>query len=495
MKNSIKSLKDEAKKEMAKRELERRHKKERDDLVDYIAYHFEENNLLYQRNWHHELIADKLNDVLEGKCTRLIINIPPGHMKTELITKCFPVWALGKNPKLDICATGYSTTLTQTYSGEARDYYLSDSFKNVFPRRPNIRSDQNTKEWWKNEEGGSYYATGTGGSITGKRFNIFIIDDPLKPDDADSDVKRVGINNWYDNTVLSRLYDPLKDAVIIIMQRTHENDLCGYLIERMKEGTGEDFEVISLPAFAEREDEYRKEGEALHKDRYPKEALDTLKKSLGKVNFSCQYQQNPIAKESQEFHEEWFRYYTEYPKSPHIFTTVDPAFSKSDKADYTAIVTVMFKGDSLYVLEVTNARIDPAEMEDKILYHARKWKPRKIGVEAVAAQSMIGFSLRNRLRKEGLLIDVEEIRQKGTKEEKIRRLIPLYRNGQIYHKAGVCDKLEEQLIKFPRGSHDDIPDALQMAYELYKLTPNTPSLENDFEIKYAHDGRPIIIKK
>ena len=238
----VQGTKEETKKaireELIKRELEQRHKDEQEDLVEFIKYFFkEEKGVEFDDNWHYQRIAKKLNEVLEGKCTRLIINIPPGSGKTELVTKCFPVWAMGKNPRLDICATGYSTQLTQTYSSEARDYYISDTFKAVFPRRPLLRGDQNTKEWWANEDGGSYFATGTGGSITGRRFNIIIIDDPIKPDEADSDVKRVGINNWFQNTIISRLYNPLKDAVILVMQRTHEDDLCGNQLARMEEGT------------------------------------------------------------------------------------------------------------------------------------------------------------------------------------------------------------------------------------------------------------------
>jgi len=146
----------------------------------------------------------------------------------------------------------------------------------------------------------------------------------------------------------------------------------------------------------------------------------------------------------------------------------------------------------MYILEITNDKLDPAEMEDRILYHIRKWKPEKVGIESFQAQSMIAFSLKNRLRNEGLWTSVEEITQKGDKETKIRRLVPLYRNGQIYHKAGVCDELEKQLIKFPRGSHDDMVDSTQMLYNMYELQPN---IKRPNKIRIEHDrfGRPKII--
>ena len=103
----------------------------------------------------------------------------------------------------------------------------------------------------RNEKGGQYLATGVGGSITGHRANIFIIDDPIKPDEADSsETMRVSVNRWYDNTVLSRLFNPNKDAVVIIMQRTHDDDLCGYLESKEVMGSGEKWEKIIIPALS-----------------------------------------------------------------------------------------------------------------------------------------------------------------------------------------------------------------------------------------------------
>lgn len=490
MKNS---LQQQAKHELILRELEHRHDPQRNSIISFIEFFFrEEKKKQFKVNWHHREIERKLLQVLDGTCTRLMILMPPGHGKTELITKCFPVWAMGKNPQLKICATGYSTALTQSFSGEARDYYISNSYKAVFPRRSQLRDDQNTKEFWENTEGGSYYATGSQGSITGRRFNIFINDDPLKPDEADSEVKRIGVNNWYANTVLSRLFDPLKDAVIIIMQRVHQNDLCGSLIQKMQDGTGEKWDILEFPAIAVKDDDFRKIGDALDPERFPLLSLETLRKSLGNVNFSCQYQQNPIAKESQEFHEEWFKYYDQMPSHGRIFTSVDPAFSKKNLADSTSIITGKFIDDVLYILEVTKGKFNPSELEDKIIYHCRKWLPEKIGVECVAAQTMIGFSLRNRLRKEGVLVAVEDIRQTGDKLTKIRRLLPLYRNGQIYHKVGVCDDLERELVQFPRGTHDDCADALQMLYNMYELQPNTNTQPTKINFSYDSYGRPQI---
>lgn len=468
-------------------------KPERDSLRAFMAYMFkEEKGKPFDDNWHYKEIEDALLDVFEGRCNRLIINIPPGHGKTELITKCFPVWMMGKRPDSKIIATGYSAQLTQQFGAEARDYYRSASFRRVFPRAPRISEDTDAKGHWKNTEGGSYYATGTGGSITGLRANIFLIDDPLKPDEANSDLKREAINSWYSNTVTSRLFNPLKDAVIIIMQRLHEADLCGYLMDRENRGLGEKWRKIILPAIAETDEPNRKKGEALFPQRFPIEALRTLEVSLHR-NFSSQYQQDPVDKLSQEFHEEWWKYYEVLPIGGRTFTAVDPAFSVKDSADESSVCTVRFYGDEAYICEITHGRFGPTELENEITRHALTWRPEKIGIEAVQAQVLISHSLKSQFASKGISSDIEEIRQGGAdKETRIRRLIPMYHRGQIWHLKGAewSKALESQLIKFPRAKHDDIPDSLQMVYDLYTLQPRVRSNFTPPKITYDSMGRP-----
>ena len=477
-------------KEKATREFERRYQEQRESLVSFIEFFFaEELNKPFQVNWHHNLIEEKLQAVLKGEVTRLIINIPPGSGKTELITKCFPVWALGNKPETQIIATGYSAQLTQRYGSEARDYYMSSSYKRVFPRRPDLREDQNTKGLWRNDKGGQYIATGTAGSITGNRANIFIIDDPIKPDDAMSDVKRTAVNNWYDNTVLSRLFNPNKDAVIIVMQRTHEDDLCGYLVDKMNESTGEDWDQIIVKAIAEEPSEYREYGESYHEERFPTSALRKIEANDAVV-FSTQYQQEPVNKESQEFHEEFFKYYDDVPNGLRKFTVVDPAFKQKEHNDETAIITGGFKDDELYILEITHGRYDASQLIQKVIFHAKKWRPEKVGVEGYAAQTVMGQWLKKTLKEEKVYIPVDEIIQKGSKEEKIRGLQGPIRHGKVFWRKEHTP-LELQLRKFPRGKHDDIIDAMQMLYHFYNVQPSTEDINFDIEFKYDHLGRPI----
>jgi len=485
-------------KEKAIRELEKRHKDKHESLMSFIAYFFkEELKKDFVLNWHYNIIANELEELRNGVTKKLIINVPPRTWKTELITKSFPIWLLWQQPNHKFIVSWYSSTLTQNFSSQARDYFQSNTFKKIFPRRSKIKEDQNTKELWELNAWGYYYAVWSGWSITWYGADTFIIDDPIKPDEAESDIIRTWINNWFWNTVISRLNNMAKWNIIIIMQRVHWDDLCGHLLEDMKKGTGYDWKLLSFPAIAEK-DEYfdikwniysRKEWETLDIERMPIEALKKIKETMWNVYFSTQYQQNPIDKDSQEFHEEWFKYY-ENIWGGRIFTAVDPAFTKKDSADDSAIITAMFLEDKMYILEYTIWKFDPGELIDKMIYHIQKWNPEKIGIESFNAQVTISFSLRNELEKKNIYCPIEEIRQQWDKEAKIRRLIPLYRNWLIFHKRDM-DFLENQLKQFPRWRHDDLIDAEQMLYDMYTLQPNTTQKFEIPKIKY-YNWKPYI---
>lgn len=495
-------------KEIATRQLEKRHKQESDSYIDFVKYWFKEGKKFdFDADDFHLLIATYLEKCYRGELNRLIINIPPRHWKTEMITKCFPAWVLWNRPNAKFIVTGYSSTLTQQFSLETRDIVQSSIYKNVFPRLQGIRDEQNTKEYWVLNEGGSYYATGTGGSITGKGSDFFLIDDPLKPDEAESDIIRTGINNWFENTVPSRLDNPKKGCIIIIMQRTHEDDLCGHLIEKMKNHTWDDWTVLSLPSIAEQDELItvddcvfkRKKGDVLHPKRFDAESIEKIRKNMNNSTFECQYQQNPISKESQEFHTEWFKYLdrNDIPTWGRVFTTVDPAWTKQSYSDYTSILTGKFIDDKLYILGYTAGKFDPAEAIDEIIKHIKLYNPEKIGVEAIQAKGVLSVPLKNTCQAMGMYVNIEEIAQKGDKESRIRKLIPLFRDGLVMFVRGIEDgqevSLEKQLLTFPRGKHDDVIDSLQMVYDLYTLQPNVQTRHRWIKVSYQN-WRPILSK-
>lgn len=482
----------QAMQELVRRKLEKETQTQRESLYEYLKYYREnEKRQKLDENRHIKLICDKLEKVYSWDIKRLIINVPPRSLKTETVSIAFPAWCLWLNPSIKFMDISYSASLAEKNSLWCRNMYVSDTFLKVFPRRSPISDSQNTKQHRETKDWWQMYSSGSSGTITGHWCDIMLIDDPLSPEDAKSDVIRTWVNNNYEETLKSRLNNRADGAIVVIMQRLHDDDLSWYLLEKKRLWVWDDWDELVIPAIAEVDDEYRKVGESFFEKRFPIELLHKMKTSTPVV-FSTQYQQNPVNKETQEFHEEWFRYYTkEQLPNWRIFTTCDPAFSKRDTADNTSIMTWLFDWMDMYILEYTVWKFNPAELIDKLIYHHTKWNPEKIGIEAFAAQQMIWFNLKAEMERRWLYVDIEEIRQTGDKELKLRKLIPLYRNWHIYHKP-MMDELEFELKRFPRGRHDDIIDSEQMLYSMYEVMPNAKKYK-DISIQYDNNGSPILV--
>ena len=483
-------------KELATRKLEAKFDIQRSSFYEYLLYYHEhELKKPLDKNRHIELICSKLEDVFYGRIQRLMINVPPRSLKTEIVAVAFPARCMWKQQTIKFMAVSYSATMAEWSSVKCRSMYTSDTYKKIFPRTADIRDDQNQKHHRVTKSGSQYYSAWADGTITGLWCDIMIVDDPIKPDDADSDVKRVWVNNNYHNTLESRFDDMTTGRVIIIMQRLHNDDLGWHLNEQEATGEWEKWERVVIKAIAD-EDEppYRKQWESFFPKRFPLWKL-YYKKSKKKETFAAQYQQQPTNKETQEFHEEWFKYYgTEDKPAPpwlRVFTTVDPAFKQGQENDESCVMTVWFKWDKAYILEYSNGRYTPDQLQAKILYHITKRRPEKIWIEAFQAQSMIANFLRNELTKRGMYANIEEIRQTWDKPSKIRRLVMPYKDWMIYHRYWM-ESLEKQLKEFPRGKHDDIIDALQMVYDLYTLQPNTETTPKvNIHIRYDASWQPL----
>ncbi len=271
----------------------------------------------------------------------------------------------------------------------------------------------------------------------------------------------------------------------------------------MKDGIGEEWTVLSLPAIAEKDEMFnidgkiygRKEGEPLDAVRFPVKSLEMLKKSYGIDNFECQYQQNPNSDLTREFHNQWFQYYKEIPSGWRTFMAVDPAFTKKKYSDYSCIMTIKVIDDRIYILDYIADKFDPSELIHAMVTQYKKWNPEKVGIEAVQAQTIIIPTFKNTLNKQGIYPFVEDIRNTDDKEGRIRGLIPHFRDMRMYIRTGIeqKDSLENQLLKFPRGAHDDIPDALAMGIKMIELQPNLNFDWMKIRVEYDKNGRPKII--
>jgi hypothetical protein len=272
-------------------------------LLFFTRYIYKEN---HRRNFivtpHLVKICNALEKVVNGKTKRLIINIPPRYGKTELAVKCFIAWSLAKNPSSKFIHLSYSDDLALDNSSQTKEYIESESFQKFWQME--LKKDAQGKKKWFNKDGGGVYATASGGAITGfgagvSESKVFagaiIIDDPLKPDDANSEARRNSVNERYNSTIRSRVNDR-ETPVIVIMQRLHEEDLSGFLLNG---GSGEDWEHLCLPALD-------KDNNPLWSDKHSFLELEQIRQA-NRYNFAGQYMQQPAPEEGGEWRKDWFK--------------------------------------------------------------------------------------------------------------------------------------------------------------------------------------------
>jgi len=238
----------------------------------------------YVRSWHVEAIAWKLEQVRRGEIRRLIVNMPPRSLKSIAASVAFPAFVLGRDPTRRIICVSYSGDLAKKHSNDFRAVLESPWYREAFPGA-RIGEMKNTETEIELIARGHRLATSVGGTLTGRGGGLIIIDDPLKPDDAMSEAKRSAVNQWYTNTLLSRLDDKRSGAIVVVMQRVHVDDLTGFLLAQSDE-----WEALSLPAIAYADETIptwgggayrRKAGEALSPDREPLPVLKSLKQQIG----------------------------------------------------------------------------------------------------------------------------------------------------------------------------------------------------------------------
>lgn len=277
-----------------------------ESLLAFTAYMFKhmEGRKLTIKPFHKKIVA-KLEKCARGEITRLIISIPPRHGKTFFM-KCYAAWCLANNSRASFMNLSYSGELVFKSSKETKSIITHAAFQRFWPMK--LRTDTSGAIEWRNMDGGGMYSAPTGGSVTGHGAGIspdssghspthqgaIFLDDPLKPLDARSEVMRTGINERYNNTIKSRVNSP-STPIIIIMQRIHEDDVAGFLING---GSGEKWEYLCIPVYDENE-------EPIWPEKLPKEQLKAMEAS-DKYSFASQYMQNPIPAEGGLFKVEKF---------------------------------------------------------------------------------------------------------------------------------------------------------------------------------------------
>jgi predicted phage terminase large subunit-like protein len=327
----------------------------------------------YHSNWHIQTLAWYLKQCAEGKITRLIITLPPRHLKSHCVSVAFVAWLLGHDPSRKIIVASYSQELAKSHAMKCRMVMESPIFQKTFPGTV-IHPNKCTETEVMTTMMGSRYSTSVLGSLTGRGGNLIIVDDPIKPADAMSESQRPKVNEWFDSTLYSRLDNKKTDVIIVVMQRIHQDDLVGHLLARGG------WVTVDIPAIAVEARDYRIDdnrsypraaGEVLDAAREPQLVLDQIKENIGAYTFQAQYQQEPAPTGGTLFNWAGFR---TYEKPPLVFDFLvqswDPASKLSSDNSYSVCTTWGVIGDDCYLLHVVRERLEYPALKKRVLDHA-----------------------------------------------------------------------------------------------------------------------------
>ncbi len=443
----------------------------RNNLIDFAIA----TDSKYQDTWFHETVAAVLQTAIakveRGEDVRIIITTPPRHGKSEIATKKFPAFALGKHPDWQVKVASYSTELALEFGLGTRDIMQSQQYKHIFDSR--LRTDTKAKGKWMTEEGGGYTAAGAGGAFTGSGYTIGLIDDLFKDrKEAESKTIRDSRWDWYRSTFYTRQEGVA--AIICIGTRWHTDDVIGRLLAEEEKNRAEGTEyydkwtLIEFPAIAITDEDYRDKGEALWPEKFPIEKLRIKETALGPYEFAALYQCNPITSANQEFKEEWIKRRTMTQVEAldtRKFATIDPG-GKDLENDFTGITRNYVDRQGNWNIRAMRVHIDSMELINMV-FKLHDEGMEKIGIEETVYLKAIKPFFDEECRKRNKFPNVVPIKNAGrNKEVRIRGVIPRYASGSMYHIDGECGDLEGEMVVFPKGANDDTLDSLAMQNDI-----------------------------
>ena len=449
----------------------------RDNLLDFTLATFDQTE--FSLNWHIDLMCRKLEEFEDPKSglNKLIVTMPPRSTKSEICTRRFPAWCIGRQPRgRPIIVGAYGSGLAKQFSRDIQGIVKGDMFRQIFPGIKINPMHKGAESWSLNDWAQEILiATGVGGPVTGKGGGILILDDPIKNAEAAMSMTiREALWSWWLTTFRTRL-EPL-GKILVIMTRWNEDDIVGRLRSLAKlDPQADQWYLLNLPALAEKDDEYRSIGEALHPSRYSRDDLLTLKATLGARNFGAIFQGRPTPPEGSMFKRAWFKGLLSVSQLPEKRLKVrfwDWATTPDD-GDYT--VGTLASVDSTlqkYIEDIVRGQWEWSKARRMIVRTAERdgiYIP--IAIECVAKDATILQDLLRDLRHAGFTVYT----YKPSKSKMIEamyfeqlaqaRMVTLCRSP--LHNNWNADWLGE-IASFPLCDHDDQVDSASGALKFLR---------------------------
>jgi predicted phage terminase large subunit-like protein len=412
---------------------------------------------------HHKRMAEAFERVAEGKCKRLIINMPPRHTKSEFASYLLPAWFLGRFPGKKVIQTSHTAELAVGFGRKVRNLVDSEVYHENFPEL-SLQADSKAAGRWNTSKGGDYFAIGVGGAGTGMGADLLIIDDPHSEQEAAMAAVNPEVYDkvyeWYTSGPRQRLQPG--GAIVVVMTRWAQRDLTGQVLKNAALRGENDWEVIEFPAILP-------SGNPLWPQFWSIQELSALREELPNSKWQAQYQQNPIGNESAIVKRDWWQWWDEEtpPQCDFILQSWDTAFEKHQRADYSAGTTWgIFNNPkdgnrpNIVLLNTYKKRVEWVELKRDVLAEYREYEPDSLIIEKKATGAPLIYELR------AMGIPVQEFTP-GKGQDKIARLnavSDIIASGKVWvPRTRWAEELVDEIAAFPSGEHDDLVDATTLA--------------------------------
>ncbi|MGB9367330.1 MAG: phage terminase large subunit [Xanthobacteraceae bacterium] len=431
----------------------------------------------FAANWHLEAIAYALERVRLGETKRLIITLPPRSLKSIMASIAFPAFLLGHDPTMRIICVSYSDGLSKAHANDFRAVFRSELFQRLFPST-RISPAKDTELEVKTTARGFRLATSVGGTLTGRGGNLLIIDDPQKPQDAHSQTAREHVEQWFHNTLYPRLDSKADDAIVVVMQRLHEDDLVGTLL---REGG---WEHLNLPAIAFMDEiiplgrgrtHVRRADDVLHPEREPLSSLKQTRAGMGSTDFAAQYQQAPVPPGGNMIRWKWFSIYDLLPGAnagDRLVLSWDTALSSRELSSYSACLVTLKQGEAIYLLDVWRGQVEFPELRRKVIAMHHQWRHTVARYSLIIEDKGSGMSLIQDLKSTQQIYPIA-IKPEGDKQMRMYANTAKIESGSVHvpRRAPWLDAFRHEILAFPAGRADDQVDALSQALTYLATDP------------------------
>ena len=427
----------------------------------------------FKDNWHIGIICEHLQAVTQGEIQRLIINIPPRCMKSISVSCGWPAWTWAQRgdaplegPGTRFLYAAHSLALSVRDSVKTRRIIESPLYQQWYGDRITLEDDQNTKIRFDNKQKGYRLATSVGGSLTGDGGDILVMDDPLNATDAQSEVVREACNDWWDTSMSTRLNDESTGAIVVIMQRLHENDFTGYLLDKIDEDGKQDWEHLCLPMRYEPDhphvsihDLRIEDGDLLWPEHRPENTVVRQERDLGSYNAAGQLQQRPAPRKGGLFDASWWDYVEVAPAGGLKVWGWDLAATDGG-GDWTAGVLLSYLDGVFYVEDVQRKQLSPDGVKKLILGMAER-EGRNIPISIPQDGGQAGKDQVEAFARLLVGFDARFSTETGSKEARAFDVSAQCEAGNIKLVRSAWNKaFVDEFSGFPRGAHDD--DACSM---------------------------------